>query len=83
MQELVAQSLDAVGLHNVEHLYPAELSGGMQKRVALARAIIRDVDNHAEQVHSQQHTSLAQGLVCGAPESRDLPSVPREHGHAC
>ena len=47
----MADSLDAVGLHNVEHLYPSELSGGMQKRVALARAIIRDTDNlGAEQV---------------------------------
>ena len=45
LQELVAASLDAVGLHQVEHLYPSELSGGMQKRVALARAIIRDSDN--------------------------------------
>lgn len=31
--------LSYVGLENVEHLYPAELSGGMKKRVALARAI--------------------------------------------
>lgn len=31
--------LDRVNLHNVEHLLPAELSGGMKKRVAIARAI--------------------------------------------
>jgi phospholipid/cholesterol/gamma-HCH transport system ATP-binding protein len=31
--------LDRVNLHNVNHLYPAELSGGMKKRVAIARAI--------------------------------------------
>ncbi len=31
--------LERVNLKNVNHLYPAELSGGMQKRVAIARAI--------------------------------------------
>jgi len=29
-----------VGLENVEKLYPADLSGGMQKRAAIARAIV-------------------------------------------
>jgi phospholipid/cholesterol/gamma-HCH transport system ATP-binding protein len=35
----VAEVLEMVDLRNAEHLYPAELSGGMKKRVALARAI--------------------------------------------
>jgi phospholipid/cholesterol/gamma-HCH transport system ATP-binding protein len=35
----VADSLRRVELPNVEHLYPSELSGGMQKRAGLARAI--------------------------------------------
>jgi len=31
--------LERVNLPNVNHLYPSEISGGMQKRVAIARAI--------------------------------------------
>ena len=40
LKELVAKTLKTVGLSGIEHLYPHELSGGMQKRVSLARAII-------------------------------------------
>lgn len=38
--ERVAQALETVGLAGVQKKFPAELSGGQQKRVALARAII-------------------------------------------
>ena len=31
--------LERVNLHGAGHKYPAEISGGMQKRVAIARAI--------------------------------------------
>lgn len=37
--KIVTKNLHMVGLHNIESLYPASLSGGMKKRVALARAI--------------------------------------------
>jgi phospholipid/cholesterol/gamma-HCH transport system ATP-binding protein len=39
MLERVNFCLKRVNLENVNHLYPAELSGGMQKRVGIARAI--------------------------------------------
>jgi phospholipid/cholesterol/gamma-HCH transport system ATP-binding protein len=35
----VNECLEVVNIHNANHLYPAEISGGMQKRVAIARAI--------------------------------------------
>src|SRR5271170_8050538 len=37
----VHQTLAAVGLQGMENKYPSEISGGMQKRAALARALIR------------------------------------------
>jgi len=38
----VKEKLAVVELYGVEQEYPAELSGGMRKRVALARAIVRE-----------------------------------------
>ena len=40
MQKLVAEALDMVELQGIELKKPAELSGGMRKRVGLARAIV-------------------------------------------
>jgi phospholipid/cholesterol/gamma-HCH transport system ATP-binding protein len=42
MRALVREKLAIVGLKNVEAKYPADLSGGMRKRVGLARAIVLD-----------------------------------------
>jgi phospholipid/cholesterol/gamma-HCH transport system ATP-binding protein len=36
---IVAEKLDMVGMHGTEDIMPADLSGGMRKRVGLARAI--------------------------------------------
>jgi phospholipid/cholesterol/gamma-HCH transport system ATP-binding protein len=35
----VREALDLVGLGAIEHMEPADLSGGMKKRVAVARAV--------------------------------------------
>lgn len=44
VQDLVTLKLQAVGLRGAADLMPAELSGGMARRVALARAIALDPD---------------------------------------
>lgn len=42
IREVVRQKLALVGLEGVEEVMPSELSGGMKKRVALARSISMD-----------------------------------------
>ena len=42
IRDLVLMKLDAVGLRGAQALMPAEISGGMSRRVALARAIALD-----------------------------------------
>lgn len=42
IKDLVLMKLHAVGLRNARNLKPSELSGGMERRVALARAIATD-----------------------------------------
>lgn len=43
-KEKAYKSLDMVGLKGYEESYPSELSGGMQQRVGLARALATDAD---------------------------------------
>ncbi|UCC65947.1 MAG: ABC transporter ATP-binding protein [Deltaproteobacteria bacterium] len=42
IKEIVAQKLEQVGLEGLEEKMPAELSGGMKRRVGLARALSLD-----------------------------------------
>ncbi|MEE9331646.1 MAG: ABC transporter ATP-binding protein [Methylophilaceae bacterium] len=44
IQDLVLMKLNAVGLRGAHNMMPTELSGGMARRVALARAIALDPD---------------------------------------
>lgn len=43
-KDLAEEKLELVGLPNIQNLKPSELSGGMQKRVGLARALITNPD---------------------------------------
>lgn len=40
IKNIVSKKLELVGLKGIENQYPSELSGGMQKRVSFARAIV-------------------------------------------
>ena len=40
IKNIVSQKLELVGLRGIENKFPSELSGGMQKRVSFARAIV-------------------------------------------
>lgn len=48
IRELVDEKLDLVGLPGVAHLYPAQLSGGMRKRISFARAILDNPDDDTD-----------------------------------
>ena len=43
-QDTAMEKIDAVGLNGFEHQYPNQLSGGMQQRVGLARALATNTD---------------------------------------
>lgn len=45
IRELVRERLEMVGLSDISDRYPAELSGGMRKRVSFARAIMSNPDH--------------------------------------
>src|SRR5437588_12880201 len=40
IDKIVDEKLDLVGMKDAKHLMPSELSGGMKKRVSLARALV-------------------------------------------
>ncbi|MEC9029773.1 MAG: ATP-binding cassette domain-containing protein, partial [Cyanobacteriota bacterium] len=47
IRERAMACLEAVGLYDVADLLPGQLSGGMQKRVSFARALIDDPDRES------------------------------------
>lgn len=83
IERRVASALEAVGLSDAADRYPAELSGGMQKRAGLARAIVRD----AEIVLYDEPTSgldpvtsaVIERLIVGLNRERGVTSVVVTH----
>ncbi len=62
-----------MGLSGVENLLPSELSGGMRKRVALARAIVRD--------DTRSDAEQARGARAARRPARPPPG--RQRARAC
>lgn len=62
IRELVDQKLALVGLPGSGDLYPSEISGGMRKRVSLARAILTDPQNTSDQPNILLYDEPTAGL---------------------
>ncbi|APB33762.1 ABC transporter, ATP-binding protein, putative [Gloeomargarita lithophora Alchichica-D10] len=62
VQDLVELSLERVGLKGIGERYPAELSGGMRRRVALARAIIEDPEDEQDDLDILLYDEPTAGL---------------------
>jgi phospholipid/cholesterol/gamma-HCH transport system ATP-binding protein len=62
INNLVEEKLSLVGMSGSYDLYPAEISGGMRKRVSLARAIISDPSITADQANILLYDEPTAGL---------------------
>ena len=76
-----AQVLDQVGLGNRHGAYPSELSGGMQQRAALARALVGEprlliCDEPTANLDSETGNAVM-GLILAAGRGRDQQGRPR------
>jgi phospholipid/cholesterol/gamma-HCH transport system ATP-binding protein len=86
IQDVVEEKLTMVGLRDIQRLMPAELSGGMKKRVGLARAIAAEPDIL---LYDEPTTGLdpimadvINGLIVSLRESLGVTSISITHDMA-
>jgi len=86
IQDVVEEKLTMVGLRDIQRLMPAELSGGMKKRVGLARAIASEPDIL---LYDEPTTGLdpimadvINGLIVSLRESLGVTSISITHDMA-
>ncbi|NEQ27351.1 MAG: ABC transporter ATP-binding protein [Microcoleus sp. SIO2G3] len=84
IRDLVDEKLDMVGLPGIGDRFPAELSGGMRKRVSFARAIMEDPDDPSDHPEVLLYDEPTAGLdPIASTVIEDLIRSLQRHSNGC